>query len=581
MKFINRYMSFPLSALILVVAFPVASFAQKAKIVGRVFDAETEEALPGANVTLQRVWQLGQAIELEIKQGAASDEDGYFVILNVNPGTYDIEAAMMGYTPQIKTEFQANMDRTNTVDFYLTPTVVAMEAVEVTAERDIIKADVAGTQEIILTERIGEAPVFRVDEFVNKIKGVELVASEEGHGLSVRGGSIRETEVRIDGISARDPRSENAYLSLNSSTVQELQVLTGGFEAKYGGFRSGLVNVVTKEGTRDKYNLSVKTDITPAGQQKFFGSNPWSDDSWVYRIFADSQDEGYAFTGITTTADSAAVPEDFWSFRGWDNPDEGNKNYQIIGLPDTADLTAAQKLELWELQHPQHAYSEKPDIFLEGALTGPIPGGKLPVIGKFLGKSTFLLGGKYENTQFAFPLGPRSNYVDWNSQLKVTSRLTPNSSLTLNVLYAKVQTLTSNSATRFGGTLMDASSRFNFLSSTQASVQQQARQLSDWTYMFNLSNVQYYDQKWLISGLNFNQTLSPKAYFTLDFQFSYNDNDINPFSADTSGGQGMVSIGDYSVYNYPVIGAPNASTNRGRDLNDLFTIYDLFHLVKA
>ncbi|MFC1583626.1 TonB-dependent receptor domain-containing protein, partial [Candidatus Neomarinimicrobiota bacterium] len=563
----------PLSALILVVVLPVTSFAQQAKIVGRVYDAETEDPLPGTNITLERVWQFGQAIELETKQGAACDDDGYFVILNVNPGIYDIQAAMMGYTSQIQTEFQANMDRTNTVDFYLAPTVLEMGAIEVTAKRDIIKADVAGTQEIILPERIGETPVFRVDEFVNKIKGVELVATEEGHGLSVRGGAIRETEVRIDGISARDPRSENAYLSLNSSSIQELQVLTGGFEAKYGGFRSGLVNVVTKAGTRDRYSLSLKTDFSPGGQQKFFGTNPWSDDSWVYRIFADSKDEGYAYTGISTAADSAAVPMDFWSFRGWNNPDEGNKNYQIIGLPDDADLTADEKMQLWKQQHPQFTFSDKPDMFIEAALTGPVPGGGIPVIGKFLGKSTFMLGGKYENTQFAFPLGNRSNYVDWNGQLKVSSHLTPTSSMTFNVLYAQVQTLTSNSPTNFGGALMDASSRFNFLSSTQASVQQQARQLANWTSMFNLSNVQYFDQTWLMGGVNYNKTLSPKAFFTLDFQFTYNDADINPFSADTSGGKGKVSISDFEVYNYPVIGAPNASTNTGRDLNDLFSIY--------
>ncbi len=103
---------------------------------------------------------------------------------------------------------------------------------------------------------------------------MELVSGADGHGLSIRGGAIRETDVRIDGISVRDPRSENSYLSINSTSVEELQVLTGGFVAKYGGFRSGLVNAVTKEGNRERYNLSLKFDMTPANQQKFFGENP-------------------------------------------------------------------------------------------------------------------------------------------------------------------------------------------------------------------------------------------------------------------------------------------------------------------
>ena len=68
------------------------------------------------------------------------------------------------------------------------------------------------------------APTLRIDEFANSIKGVELVAGDDGHGVSVRGGSIRETDVRIDGISVRDPRSENAYLSFNSTSIEELLV---------------------------------------------------------------------------------------------------------------------------------------------------------------------------------------------------------------------------------------------------------------------------------------------------------------------------------------------------------------------
>ncbi len=108
-----------------------------------------------------------------------------------------------------------------------------MEQVVVTAQRETIKPDVAGTQEVIVTSRLEEMPVTRVDEFARSLKGVQLVSSADGNGLSVRGGAIRETDVRIDGISLQDPRSENSYLALNSTTIEEIQVLTGGFQAKY------------------------------------------------------------------------------------------------------------------------------------------------------------------------------------------------------------------------------------------------------------------------------------------------------------------------------------------------------------
>ena len=201
--------------LIILLCFATAGIAAQGKIAGRVFDKTTAEPLPGANVFIESIWQFNKVVELETKLGAASDHEGYFVILNVPPGTYNVKARMMGYTTLIKQSVRVNIDRTTQVDFALESEVLEMGEVQVVAEREIIKPDVAGTQEIIMNERLLETPVLRVDEFVNKIKGVELVANNEGHGLSIRGGSIRETDVRVDGISIRDPRSENSYLSLN------------------------------------------------------------------------------------------------------------------------------------------------------------------------------------------------------------------------------------------------------------------------------------------------------------------------------------------------------------------------------
>ena len=193
------------------VSFSIDGFAANGKISGRVFDKETKQPLAGANVFIESIWQFGKEVKLEMTLGAASDVDGYFVILNVPPATYNIKASMMGYDNLVVQRIRVNIDRTTTVDFALEPKVIEMGEIQVMAEREIIKPDVSGTQEIIISERIAEAPVLRVDEFINKIKGVELVAGSDGHGLSIRGGAIRETDVRIDGISVHDPRSENSY----------------------------------------------------------------------------------------------------------------------------------------------------------------------------------------------------------------------------------------------------------------------------------------------------------------------------------------------------------------------------------
>jgi len=598
---IKRYASRSFFACCIILSLFGSSWADYGKIVGRVTDKKTGTPLPGTNVMIESIWDNGKVVQIENKQGTSCDEDGRFVILNISPNIYNIKATMIGYTPLQVEQVVVNINRTITVNFELEQASIEMEAVRVVAQREVIKPDVYGTQEVINVDRLSETPIMRVDEFVGKIKGVDLVADNDGNGLSVRGGEVRETDVRIDGISARDPRSENSYLSLNSTSVAELQVLTGGFEAKYGGFRSGLVNVVTKEGSRDKISVSFKVDYTPTNDFKYFGTNQWSEDSWVYKIFADTNYKyidprdgktktvcynGFAMNAKGQPIDSLipeGVPDVFWTFKGWNNKNEGTKNYEKIGLiiPRTKKLTAEQKRKLWETQHPLYKYATKPDMYIEGTMTGPVPGRWIPLIGNILEKSTFMLGGKYENTQFAFPIGPRDAYVDYNGQLKITTAISPKTKISTNALYAKVETNTGDRPTSMGGALLDYSSRFNFLSNTQSSVQQQARILGSgdgYVNMFNRSRLQYLDQRWLMSGIKLNHTISSKAFFTLEAQYTYQDNEIQPYSSDTSNAENWVWVDTTQGRNwraliFPNIGTPNSSTNLLQDISDLFRIY--------
>ncbi len=547
--------------------FPELLYSGNGKISGRVTDSQTNEPLIGVTVMIDTVWVSGHPYAQNPKLGAVTNENGYFAILNVPPGFYNVKASMVGYSTYTKAKVQVDADRTITLNIKLTPSSVQMDAIVVTYEREVIKPDVASTQEVIQTARIAEVPIVRVDEFVGNLKGIELVDNNEGHGLSVRGGAIRETDIRIEGISLQDPRSENSYLSLNSTTIQELQVLTGGFQAKYGGIQSGLLNVVTKEGNRDKYNFALKVDITPTAKKKFFGTDPYSNESPIYQVFAGK----YAMNGIKTKEDSLAVPPEFWGFKGWNDPSTGN----YPDLPKDAKLTPEQKLQLWKLRHPQYSYGKKPDIYIETSLSGPLPGGELPLLGEYFRNTTFLLGFKYENSQFAFPVGPRDSYIDWNTQLKLTSVLSPNMRLSVDGMYAKISSLNEGSATNYGGTLVDPSSSFNFISNSEPSVKRQAALIgSDNFYrMFNKSRLQYYDQRYIIGGVKFTHTLSASSFYTVNLHFGYTDHELRPFSLDTTKPDAWITIGGYRFLNVPNGGTPNASTNWATDELNMFWLY--------
>ena len=72
-----------ISVLILILGFSQSFAATTGKISGRVVDAETGDALPGANIVIDGT-----------QQGAATDMDGYFFIINVRPGEYSLKASI-------------------------------------------------------------------------------------------------------------------------------------------------------------------------------------------------------------------------------------------------------------------------------------------------------------------------------------------------------------------------------------------------------------------------------------------------------------------------------------------------------
>ncbi|MDE3058130.1 MAG: TonB-dependent receptor [Bacteroidota bacterium] len=572
-----------------------AAFAANGKITGKVVDAETHEAMPGVNVIISGVvLSDGSSVSPDHAFGASTDADGYYFILNIPPGEYSLTAKILGYTPVIEQRVRVEAERTITVNFSLQQSAIQLSGVEVVYRQNVIKADVAGTQEVVHAQTIQEAPMTRVDEFVGKLQGVELVDNNQGHGLSIRGGAIRETDVRLDDISLQDPRSENSYLSFNSTTIQELQVMTGGFQAKYGGIQSGLVNAITKEGSRQKYNMSLNYNMTPGGEQKFFGTNPWSNQSMIYQVFTGK----YAMHGIRTHTDSMAVPSEFWGFKGWaDGISHGNAYAYSTGTftapyvqfpagfnPKT-QLDSIQRMQIWQLQHPQYSIASRPDYYFEGSLTGPVPGGDIPLLGEYFGRTTFLLGVKYEDTQFAYPIGSRDNYVDWNAQLKLTTQVASADKLTIEGMYANVNSLNTGRASNFSGVLQENSSSYGFLTNTQSSVEQQALLIGGGSFpqIYNISRMQLYDQRFMIGGAKYTHTISPTAFYTLSTHFQYNSPRLSSYSLDTTQASAWYYMVGHDIFTTPQPGAikimklpaggtPNGSTNYIADVLSMFNL---------
>lgn len=204
------------------------------KIAGRVTEKGIDEGLPGANVIIKGT-----------TMGTATNIDGYYFILNVPPGTYAVEARMMGYNPIVKTGVKVTMDLTTTVDFALVQGAIEMPTIEIVSRKPI-QEDVTYTLRGVTKEELTRLPVETFQEALsNQAGNVTDVAGE----MHVRGGRGGEVLYMIDGMSIKDPLVGGGFgMRLGNTAIEEMAVITGGFNAEYGEAQSGVVNLVTREG---------------------------------------------------------------------------------------------------------------------------------------------------------------------------------------------------------------------------------------------------------------------------------------------------------------------------------------------
>ncbi|MCG8372371.1 MAG: TonB-dependent receptor [Balneolales bacterium] len=211
------------------------------KIVGTITDAETGEPLPGVNVAI-----------IGTQQGAITDLEGYYVILNVTPGEYELRASFLGFGTQIIQQVRVRINQTTTIDFSLSETVIEGQEITVVAERPIIQRDLTSSKATISSRDIELLPVENFNEVVNLQAGVV-----NGH---FRGGRLGEVAYLVDGIPINDSFDNSFAYQVENNAIQEVEVISGTFNAEFGQAQSGVVNIVTKDGgTSYEGNFSAYT----------------------------------------------------------------------------------------------------------------------------------------------------------------------------------------------------------------------------------------------------------------------------------------------------------------------------------
>ena len=446
--------------------------ATTGKISGTVKDSETGEALPGVNVVIEGT-----------QMGAATDVEGYYFIINIPPGNYAVRASMIGYTEIVQSDVKIMVDRTTKLDFNLKSTVIAGEEVFIVSERPVVEKDVTGSQNVMSAELMDRAPVINLSGAISQQTGIYST----GETTYFRGGLANEVTYNLDGTSMNSGVLSDNWSRLNTTAMEEVSLLTGGYNAEYGNAMSGVVNVVTKEASKTERAMhgTVKYRVRPAGQYHW-GPNMYSNSLWKYTHY----DLAYWQNELQDATKQKNYAQYFQRFYGWDG---------------TSVPTAQQLLDTYRQQITPNSimgdYTKRPEHDFEGTIYGSISN-----------NLNFLFTGHYKRGVNIYPQAQEYN-PEHNFQLKVNYYLSDDKKFTLNLLRGGY-----NSAT------YTESNWNNIESSQEARWQPNADVRSPYDGQAYAPWGGYWlkgPQKKTISmaDLKFQHTISPATFYTVQFSF--------------------------------------------------------------
>ncbi len=210
---------------------------------GYVKDASTGEWLIGAKI-----------MDLRSAKGAISNDFGFFS-LTIDAGPLDLRVAYVGYeTYQLPLMLEQDIVLTFELSYLELETVeIVAENLESVAQKtDMSTIDVPIAQIKLLPALLGEVDVIKA---IQLLPGVQS-GNEGSTGLYVRGGGPDQNLILLDDVPLYYVSHLGGFFSVfNADAISSVQLVKGGFPAKYGGRLSSVLDIRMREGNNQKFQM--------------------------------------------------------------------------------------------------------------------------------------------------------------------------------------------------------------------------------------------------------------------------------------------------------------------------------------
>ncbi|MHB1044774.1 MAG: TonB-dependent receptor [Thermoanaerobaculia bacterium] len=285
-----------LSILLLLPARAGAQGLPAGSIAGSVTTESDRQPLPGVAVTVRSPGLQGT-------RRTVSAANGDFLLPNLPPGEYTVEAKLQGFRAVTRSGVRVRASQRQELAFPMRLEGVSGE-VEVTAAGDLVSTAPQsattmtgeGLRGLPVPRTIESAILLTPDVYGRPVNTVNCITTD---AFSIAGAETYENAVTIDGVSPQENVFRAAESLYIEDAVAEVTTLTSGISAEHGYFVGGVVNVLTRSGG-NAFSGSIRSTLvndawsatTPAGEERVsdvtpvweatFGAPIWRDRLWLF-----------------------------------------------------------------------------------------------------------------------------------------------------------------------------------------------------------------------------------------------------------------------------------------------------------
>ena len=234
-----------IKALVFILVLRIVTYAQDitGNIEGYIIDS--------SNVPLLGVNILLESENLQGTLGAATNDEGYFRIINLPVGIYNVKISFIGYQKITFQNIQIQLGKTTSLgEIKLNQQNIDLPELIISGRRNNIDPNSTVYGSNLQSKDFENLPIERNYQGMITILPQSNL-SYYGDGVNIGGATGFENKYFVDGVEVTDPYLGISGTYLPYNFIKEVEVKAGGYEAEFQSALGGVINVLTNSGTNE------------------------------------------------------------------------------------------------------------------------------------------------------------------------------------------------------------------------------------------------------------------------------------------------------------------------------------------